>query len=192
MENKISSLAEKLASAQAAYKPVKANSLHPATQTYYATYADLVAATREALTSQGIACYTRFETQDTNMMLTMALTDGKESITSSIALPTKDHMINDSMLEFYQRKLYESITGVVVDGATTQEDIQVRIDDDEDLTYEKITEEQAQVIAGEIGSSQHIATSLFKQFGVRKFSELPKKHYQSILRRVRENKRFEG
>lgn len=183
-------VSDALAAAQAEYLPVKATSINPKNNTMYAPLEDLQVATVTALTKYRVSVWINLDTSEECLVLTAKLTFRDISTESRIQLPGDIKDINDPLIETYARRMYQYITGVIVQNSTLIEEQETSQAEEDPDDYIRISEEQVEVIAGELGSREDIARLLFKQFSVKRISELPLEHYKTIVKRIRDNKRI--
>lgn len=178
-------LCSALAQAQGKFTVVRATRINPKTNKYYASLEDMQSMAQPHLAEHQLSVVSIFEHNEKGLFLKTMLNhaEGTDYIATTIALP-EGKELNDALINYFRSKQYELLLGIVVDAQDVPEK-----QEDEQEEYERITEEQASVIAGEIGGRDDIARALFKSFSVARIRDLPAKHYVSIRDRIRSNKK---
>lgn len=181
-----------LAKAQGEYKIAGKNNENPFFKSSYASYEDLVAATRPALEKHGLSVLGRMVTRDEKKYFHLILghASGQYIISETDISPAKtDIQSQGSYRSYQQRYAYRELTGVVV-----SDDVH---DDDGEATMHRnpsysaspyITMEQQDIIEQELKDHLDIKKDMLIKLKIDTLNQIPKASFSSILNRIREIK----
>jgi len=206
-------LATSLSKAQGEMDVALNNNTNPFFKSRYASFADIVRASRPALSKHGLSVTQKLfveQKEHTNnlwMLETKLLHASGQWISSIVPIvPAKsDPQSLGSYITYMKRYAYAALVGVYTDDEdddgnnatqahkTVAENnanknlIQQTNQMKPKLNYERVTSEQIQAIMFEIGEHTDVGQNLLKNFGIDKVADLPKEYYLKIIERIRAN-----
>jgi len=172
----------------------------------YATLSDLVAMSRPALTSHGLAVYQEiYRHEDIDILRTNLVHESGQKISSEMRImPNKNqlHMIG-SYIAYIRRLSYASLIGLMVhdlddDDAhiASKENIdriklgvapELTSKDTQTKEYKRLSKSQINDLEKAMSSHYDLGQDILSKYGVEGFAEIPETKYEFILGQLRKN-----
>lgn len=202
----INELATSLAKAQGDFEVAGLNKQNPYFKSAYADMASVVAASRPALTKNGLSVVQNIiDHEDGQKVLhTLLLHNSGQYLESKVRIvpPKNDVQSISSTITYMKRMAYSALIGVVTgdeddDGeaavATTRETFAKGVAlntkyNPKEMTTEVITKEQLEEFQYELAEYPDIAEQILTGLKIQSIADIPKEKYQIAIRRVREIK----
>jgi hypothetical protein len=178
--NNENTIAAALARAQATYKTAEKNGYNPHFKSSFATLEDLIDASRESLTREGISVTQFPESMDDKDYLVTTLMHNKsdEIITSKIRLYMKDPTNVQqfgSTMTYLKRYVYASICGIAASEC-----------DDDGNGEPVINENQVRLLKTLLKGDQALESTICKHYGVNSISNILAKEMNKIVERLKQ------
>ncbi len=193
--SEINELAAALAKAQGEMEGAMRNNVNPFFKSKYASFSDVVRASRPALTKNELAVIQRLlPDNNTTILETKIVHSSGQWLASRMIInpPKEGAQSMGSYISYMKRYSYAALVGVYTDDedddaqkATEQKNTRTKTIIKKN--YEKVSSEQVQNIMFEIGEHTDIAQYLLKQFSITKLSDIPKEYYLKIIGKIRDN-----
>jgi hypothetical protein len=180
-----------LAKAQGEYKIAGKNNENPFFKSSYASYEDLVAATRPALLKHGLSVVGRMITKEGQKYFHLILghSSGQYIISETdINPPKSDIQSQGSYRSYQQRYAYRELTGVVVSDDVSDDDGEAVMQRNAGPSGQFITLEQQEIIEQELKDEIEIKKDMLSKLKIHSLNQIPKASFSSILNRIREIK----
>lgn len=187
-----------LAQAQGEMHTAAAKSVNPFFKSKYASFTEVVIASRTSLAKNKISVAQKLIFCDKHgiSILTKIIHHSGQWISSVMQVSPQKEDIHSkgSYISYVKRYSYAALVGVCTEdedddgnSAVQQERKQNSRPLLNSKEYEKVTSEQVQNIMFEIGEHTDIAESLFKNFNINKIADIPKDYYIKVLQKIRAN-----
>ncbi len=177
-------LYDALPRAQATYSVAHKTGYNPHYKSSFSTFEDLVLASRESLTREGIAVVQYVETKegDKDYFVTVLMHKSEEIIKSQVLITVKDRSDVQkwgSVVSYLKRYMYASMCGI----ATSESD-----DDGEQVVQEPIiTDKQANYLKALIKGDEELEDKICKHYGVNSIGSILAKHMNQIVDKLRKD-----
>lgn len=190
-------LAAALSTAQGEMVAASATSTNPFFKSKYASFSDVVHASRPSLSKNKLSVIQRMILDDKHGLIieTKLMHASGQWISSIMPInpPKDDAQARGSYISYMKRYSYAALVGVCTEdedddgnsAASQERKQQARVALNKN--YERVTSEQVQNIMFEIGEHTDIAESLIKNFNITKLSEIPKEYYLKVVQKIRDN-----
>jgi hypothetical protein len=170
-----------LAKAQATYSVAHKSGYNPHYKSYFSTFEDLVLASRESLTREGLSITQYVETEyDKEYLWTNLMHYTKEHIASKVQIHVKDKTDIQkfgSAITYLKRYMYASICGI----ATSEHD-----EDSNDVVDEPvISDKQVGLLRALIKDNKILEDTICKHYNVQSLNQIPAGNMNQILDKLK-------
>jgi hypothetical protein len=171
-----------LARAQATYTIAPKNGYNPHFKNAFSTFEDLILASRESLSREGISIcqYVETDTDGRDYFVSRLMHESNESITSRVLMVVKDRSDVQkfgSVITYLKRYMYASLCGI----ATSEHD-----EDGNDVTPEPvITDKQVALLQVLVKSDADLESKICKHYNIGSLRNLPMKYMNQLVENLK-------
>lgn len=171
-----------LARAQATYSVAHKNGYNPHYKSSFSTFEDLVLASRESLTREGISVtqYVETDSDGRDFLVTVLMHTSAQSIKSRMLIAVKDRTDVQkfgSALTYLKRYIYAAICGI----ATSEHD-----EDGNDVVPEQlITDKQAALLQVLIKGDRELEEKICRHYNIPALRNLPMKYMNQLVEKLK-------
>lgn len=170
-----------LARAQATYSSAQKNGYNPHYKSSFSTFEDLVLASRESLTREGISVTQYLHSEDDKeYLITLLMHSSGEIIKSKGCIYVKDRTDIQkfgSAMTYLKRYVYGSICGI----ATSEHDD----DAQQTVTEPFISDKQVWLIRSFLKGDNDLEEKICKHYGVTNLKDMPAKYVNQIVDKLK-------
>jgi len=170
-----------LARAQATYTSAQKGGYNPHYKSSFSTFEDLVLASRESLSREGLSVSQYLHSEDDKEhLITLLMHSSGEIIKSKVRIYVKDNTDIQkfgSAMTYLKRYVYASICGI----ATSEHDE----DGNDNATEPLISDKQVWLVRSYIKGDIDIEEKICKHYGVNNLSSLPAKYVNAIVEKLK-------
>lgn len=192
----LNELALALAKAQEEMEGASRNNVNPFFKSKYASFSDVVQASRPSLAKHGISVIQRTYREDGTLILeTRMLHSSGQWISGYMPLnfPKDDAQSRGSYITYMKRYAYAALVGVYTDDEDDDGEAAVAPQRSPQMSnapilkkdYERISSDNIKNIMFEIGEHTDIAEKILQQFQIQKMSDIPKEYYLKTIDKIR-------
>ncbi len=171
-----------LAKAQATYAVAHKNGYNPHYKSSFSTFEDLVLASRESLTREGISVtqYVETDAEDRDFLITVLMHTSAEVIKSRMLISVKDRTDVQkfgSALTYLKRYIYAAICGI----ATSEHDE----DGNDAIPEQVITDKQLALLQMLIKGDSDLEQKICKHYNISAIKNLPIKYMNQLVEKLK-------
>jgi hypothetical protein len=170
-----------LARAQATYQSAQKSGYNPHYKSSFSTFEDLVLASRESLTREGLSVSQYLNSEDDKeYLITLLMHSSGEILKSRIRIYVKDNTDIQkfgSAMTYLKRYVYASMCGI----STSEQD-----DDGNSVTMEPlISDKQVWLLRSFIKGDQELEDKICKHYGANNLNAIPAKYVNQIIEKLK-------
>jgi hypothetical protein len=198
MSEQLNELFTALAKAQSEMDSASKKSFNPFFKSKYADFPELIKASRESLTRNGLCVVQRIIVVEDITLLSAILGHSSGQWMESrmkINPPKSDIQSMGSYITYLKRYSYAALVGVATDDDDGEQAMQeVRnmprkgTQSDDYRTVQKITPEQLEQLEFELKDDLELAEEVLTKMSLKKLSDMPKNRFMGSITRIREIK----
>lgn len=191
----LNELASALAKAQEEMEGAHKTSTNPFYKSHYASFSDVVQASRPALSRNGLSVIQRtFKDESGALILETRMLHGSGQWIAGympLNFSKDDAQSRGSYITYMKRYTYAALVGVYTDDedddgeASVQRAPQMSNAPILKKDYDRISSDQIKNIMFEIGEHTDIAEKILQQFQIQKLSDIPKEYYLKTIEKIR-------
>ena len=185
-----------LAKTQSEMQVAKTSSVNPFFKSSYADLAEIVRASRTALTKNGLCVIQRVlrEANGPSVLLTRLCHSSGQWIESEIPItpPKPDIQTLGSYITYLRRYNYASIVGVVASGEDDDGEKAMGSRPKQEatvVTSDRINKTQLEILGTELEDQEELLESILTGFKIGKLADLAGKHFNHCMQRIKEIKK---
>jgi len=170
-----------LARAQATYQSAQKNGYNPHYKSSFSTFEDLVLASRESLTREGLSVSQYLNSEDDKeYLITLLMHSSGEMLKSRVRIYVKDSTDIQkfgSAMTYLKRYVYASMCGI----STSEQD-----DDGSSVMMEPlISDKQVWLLRSYIKGDEELEDKICKHYGLNNLKEMPAKYVNQIVDKLK-------